>query len=306
MKYIQQALDSVLMQKVNFSWNVVIADDYSTDGTREILLEYKEKYSDLLHLILQENNVGASQNCIDLLSYPNCKYIAYLDGDDYWTDPYKLQKQIDFLENNPEYGICYSKARFYIQNSKKFLKRNYGRQLKAENLDDLITNNGQIPSLTVCVRKELLPRYYHEIKPDTRWFLLGDRPFWIWIAYNSKIHYFDEIFGVYRVVNKSASHPNSYDKKKEYHTEYYSIKIFFADLYDRSYLKNIIEDKMYLTLANLSIKFKKYTEFREYISKVKRSTKRVKMKKVIAKSLLFMMIYHYLSYYKSKLNSLMK
>lgn len=102
--YIKQAIDGVLMQKVDFAWELIIADDFSTDGTREIVLEYKNKYPDLIKLILQEKNVGAAQNFIDLINAPKSKYIAYFEGDDYWTDPLKLQKQVDFLEANPEYS----------------------------------------------------------------------------------------------------------------------------------------------------------------------------------------------------------
>ncbi len=105
-KYIEQAIEGVLMQKVNFSWEIVIADDCSVDGTREILLAYQKKHPELIKLILQEKNVGAYNNWMDLMHYPQSKYIACLDGDDYWTNPLKLQKQVDFLEANPDYAIC--------------------------------------------------------------------------------------------------------------------------------------------------------------------------------------------------------
>ena len=100
----------MLEQKVNFTWELIIADDYSTDGTREIVLDYKEKYPDLIKLIIQKNNVGATQNFIDLISTPQSKYIAYLDGDDYWIDPYKLQKQVGFMEANKKASLCYHKV----------------------------------------------------------------------------------------------------------------------------------------------------------------------------------------------------
>ena len=90
--FIKQAIDGVLMQKVDFAWELIIADDFSTDGTREILLEYKNKYPDFIKLILQEKNVGSAQNLIDLITVPISKYITYFDGDDYWIDPLKLQK----------------------------------------------------------------------------------------------------------------------------------------------------------------------------------------------------------------------
>jgi glycosyltransferase involved in cell wall biosynthesis len=105
--YIRQAIESVLMQKVNFDWELIIAEDCSTDTTRAIVLEYKEKYPDFIKLILQKKNVGPARNWENLIETPKSKYIAYFEGDDYWTDPLKLQKQVDFLEENEEYGICF-------------------------------------------------------------------------------------------------------------------------------------------------------------------------------------------------------
>jgi glycosyltransferase involved in cell wall biosynthesis len=115
--YIREAIDGVIMQKVNFAWELIIADDFSTDGTREIVLDYKEKYPDLIKLILPNENTKALI-FIDLISTPQSKYIAYLDGDDYWTDKYKLQKQVDFMEKNKEYSLCASRYKLIDENSK--------------------------------------------------------------------------------------------------------------------------------------------------------------------------------------------
>ena len=106
--YIEQAIEGVLMQSVNFSWELIIADDFSTDGTREILLKYKEKYPNFIKLLLQEKNVGPGKNFSDLLNEPQSKYIAYFEGDDYWIDPLKLQKQVDFIESHPDYVLIHS------------------------------------------------------------------------------------------------------------------------------------------------------------------------------------------------------
>ena len=95
----------MIRQKVNFTWELIIADDYSTDGTREIIIEYEKKYPDFIKLLFQNDNVGPMKNFIDLISTPQSKYIAYLEGDDYWTDQTKLSFQYNFLENNPEYVL---------------------------------------------------------------------------------------------------------------------------------------------------------------------------------------------------------
>jgi len=109
--FIRQAIDSVLMQELDFTWEIIIADDCSTDGTREILLEYKAKYPDLIKLILQGENVGPSRNWYDLIYSTNSKYIAYLEGDDYWIDNKKLKTQYEHLENQPNINMCLHNAK---------------------------------------------------------------------------------------------------------------------------------------------------------------------------------------------------
>jgi glycosyltransferase involved in cell wall biosynthesis len=105
------------MQELNVPWQVVVADDFSTDGTREILKEYETKYPDRLRLILQKKNVGPEKNWHDLLKYPTSKYMLYTEGDDYFTDVHKLQKQIDFLEANPEYSLCFHRVNVMFEDA---------------------------------------------------------------------------------------------------------------------------------------------------------------------------------------------
>ena len=106
-KYIRQTLDSVFMQKTNFNFEVIVGEDASPDNTREILLEYKEKYGDQLVLVLHDKNLGVSANAVSVRAKVRGKYTASLEGDDYWIDEYKLQKQYDILENNPRYSAVY-------------------------------------------------------------------------------------------------------------------------------------------------------------------------------------------------------
>ncbi|MCR4675572.1 MAG: glycosyltransferase [Lachnospiraceae bacterium] len=105
-KYIRKAIESVLMQKRDFDIEILIGDDASSDQTSDILREYDNKYPGLFRLKLHENNVGATKNSHDIYSKAKGKYLALLEGDDYWTDDQKLQKQVDFLEMNPEYVGC--------------------------------------------------------------------------------------------------------------------------------------------------------------------------------------------------------
>lgn len=118
--FIRQAIEGVLMQQVNFPIEIIIADDFSTDGTREIVIEYQQKHPDLIKLILQEKNVGAAQNWIDLIYAPQSKYIAYFEGDDYWLASDKLQKQVDFLEANNEYSFAFHQGLKINEHNSKY------------------------------------------------------------------------------------------------------------------------------------------------------------------------------------------
>ena len=107
--YISKAVESVIKQKTNFPYELIIGDDCSTDGTRDILLKYQENYPERIRLILHpEKNRGVpgKLNFISTLKAASGKFLALLDGDDYWTSSQKLQKQVDFLQNNPEYAVC--------------------------------------------------------------------------------------------------------------------------------------------------------------------------------------------------------
>lgn len=105
-KYIEQALDSILMQKVSFNYEILVGDDASTDATVPILLEYKKRYPDIIKLFLNKENVGATRNAYNLLMKAEGEYLATCEGDDYWTDENKLQLQVDFLEKHDEFVGC--------------------------------------------------------------------------------------------------------------------------------------------------------------------------------------------------------
>lgn len=104
--YIAQALDSILMQKTSFPYEILVGDDSSTDKTLEIVEEYRKKYPGVIHIVKHKKNVGASRNAYDTMSESKGKYLASCEGDDFWTDSKKLQLQVDFLEANKDYIAC--------------------------------------------------------------------------------------------------------------------------------------------------------------------------------------------------------
>ncbi len=108
--YIRSALDGFLMQKTNFKYKIFVGEDKGPDGTADIIREYAEKYPDKVIPFIREENMGAQANLIDLCKHANSPYIAFCEGDDYWTDEYKLQKQYDYMQANEKIRVCYARA----------------------------------------------------------------------------------------------------------------------------------------------------------------------------------------------------
>jgi glycosyltransferase involved in cell wall biosynthesis len=106
-RYIAQAIESVLMQQVSFDYEIVIGEDCSTDSTRKIVSDYASRYPDRIRLLLHERNLGPGRNVAETLRSCQGEYVASLDGDDYWTSPHKLQKQVDFLDDHLECVLCF-------------------------------------------------------------------------------------------------------------------------------------------------------------------------------------------------------
>lgn len=123
--YLRKLLDSILMQKVDFKYEIVVDDDHSPDNSRDILLEYKDKYPDRMVLSLRDSNVGGSKNMYGVLRQCRGKYIAILEGDDWWECDDKLQYQFDFMEKHPEYvGMyCNSWCELSLTEEKRKLRR---------------------------------------------------------------------------------------------------------------------------------------------------------------------------------------
>jgi glycosyltransferase involved in cell wall biosynthesis len=203
-KFIAKAVDSVRMQRVTFDYEIVIGEDCSTDNTRDIVIDYKNKYPDKICLLLRETNLGGRRNFIDALKSCKGKYIALLEGDDYWISPHKLQKQVDFLDSHPECAICFHNVMviydnnpeishpFYVQNPNGPFTQAKPKPIST--LEDLVRGNFiQTPS--VMFRAPLFegfPDWYYTLP-------LGDWPLHILNAEHGNIKYINEIMGVYRV-----------------------------------------------------------------------------------------------------------
>lgn len=195
-EYLKECLDGMLSQKTDFNFEIVAGEDCSKDNSREILLNYQKLYPGKFKLLLHSDNIGACRNQHEILINSKGKYIAICEGDDYWTDPLKLQKQVDFLEKNEDYSLCFHKT--------KILKSN------GEIIDDFITT---VPE-NYQLRKTLAEKHNYIHTPtvlfrnvltqedlDSEEFNrspIGDYFLYMQITKYGKIGYLEDCMAVYR------------------------------------------------------------------------------------------------------------
>jgi glycosyltransferase involved in cell wall biosynthesis len=194
-QYIAQALESVLMQEADFDYEVVVGEDCSTDATRSILLDYRSRFGDRLRPLLRDNNIGMHANLIQTLEACKGRYVALLEGDDYWISPEKLSRQADLLDEQPELAMCFHDVKCVFEPGCEIHDPKLTRASKLVfTLDDLLEKN-LMHSCSVMFRRGLfrvVPRWYFTLP-------LGDWPLHILNAQHGNIGYIDAVMGAYRV-----------------------------------------------------------------------------------------------------------
>ncbi|RKE97993.1 glycosyltransferase family 2 protein [Ichthyenterobacterium magnum] len=228
--YIKQAIESVLMQKTNFNYKLFIGEDCSTDKTAEICKQLKKRYPDKIYLILNQKNLGPSKNAkqiYDLCLKSDAKYIAMLEGDDYWTDPLKLQKQIDFLKKNDSFSGSFHNTMSTNEsdvNTSFVPWRVYNKEVY--NLDDTISKIALFHTSSFVFRKnvEFIPDWVLKVQS-------GDMALFAIIASKGSLHRIDEYMSVYRKNEKGIT---NHITKKAYHKSRIVLQLHFKENFNVS------------------------------------------------------------------------
>lgn len=212
-KFVAKMLDSLLMQETNFPFEIIVADDFSKDGTVAILKDYQVRYPDKIRLLLQERNLGLNgkYNALKCFAMARGEYIAQFDGDDYLTSPHKLQRQIDMLDANPSYSACYHNAEVIFDDNSAAPYLCNTLKKKEIVVDDLI---GEEELCFIATSSLVFRRLDFENNPDPEWTNLstsGDIPRNIMFASRGPIGYIDEVMSVYRKNRGGASFADNYE-----------------------------------------------------------------------------------------------
>lgn len=261
--YIRDAIESFLMQKVEFPIEILIHDDASTDNTARIIKEYEKDYPEIIKPIYQiENQHSKKIKISSTYLYPNARgeYIAICEGDDYWTDPYKLQKQIDYLEKHPECSLVIHAAKIVnaIDNQVVEIVRP-SKTSKTFNVEELILGGGGFFATNSMVYRSKygknLPAFYNNAP-------IGDFPLTIYLSLAGEVYYMDQIMSVYRYLvpgSWTSSQLGSIEKQIS-HSEKILKMFDEIDLYSNYKYSSIIEKKKAFKKFNLLIQQGKINE----------------------------------------------
>jgi glycosyltransferase involved in cell wall biosynthesis len=198
--YIREAIEAVLMQKTNFPIELIIGEDCSNDNTRKIVREYEKKYPAIIVGQYPETNRGMMENFTTVLQSARGKYIALCEGDDYWTDPLKLQKQVDFLEENGDYSLCvggFKKVNVYTNETENIIKNISG--LERNNKGYTFTLNDTKKSWITKTLTAVFRNDKNILNQITNYKYGRDINLFYHILKTGKGYYFTEIMGVYRI-----------------------------------------------------------------------------------------------------------
>lgn len=259
--YIKEALASLVAQRTSFSFEILVGDDNSTDNTRQIVEQYKDKYPDLIRLMPKVPNKGLLRNYIDTLKNCRGKYIAFCAGDDYWHDPLKLEKEVKFLEENPDYGLIHTDVNHFYEREGVLLE-NKKTKAKARIpegyvFESLLTRSFSISALTACYVKKYVDQYVDFDEFLKEGFVYEDYPTWVELSRHTKFKYLAESTATYRVVFGSISRPAELKRKYQFLDERLKITRYFIKKYNvKQEIAQKVENKYYLEKFNISYRYK--------------------------------------------------
>jgi glycosyltransferase involved in cell wall biosynthesis len=202
-KFIEQMLEGALRQRTNFDFDIIIGDDASMDGNALIINHYAKKYPNKIKAFLHRKNLGPTEprelggknNVGFLFSQAQSEYIALCEGDDYWTDPLKLQKQVDFLDNNLDYSLCHHQMEVVYEDNSTSHSFNDDNQKDTSTIKDLLADKTWFLGTASTVFRNV----FINGMPDWWWKTAsGDLGIFVEVARYGKIKYLPETMGAYR------------------------------------------------------------------------------------------------------------
>ncbi len=286
-KYIAKAIESALAQKADFKYNIIISDDCSSDSTSLICSDFALQNPERILFNKNKENVGLVSNYKVAFGLCKSKYIAILEGDDFWNDVNKLQGQIGIMERNPEIGLVHTNCNRLIEDDSGLIQLKDSKPRKIHNgmVSEMLLYRNFIISITACFRTDLLVKHIFLDDYSKNNAATIDYSLWTEMSFYTNFFYLDKITATYRVHKNSISNSGSFAKREDYFNRGRQMKMYILNKYKP--LKPTFSEieKLYdWGLCKLAIRMCDYAGFRKYISRLKNKEFRFRMLYHLTKS----------------------
>ena len=262
--FIRQALDSIMMQKGPFEMEVVVGNDCSTDGTTAVIEEYEMKYPEILRVLPMERNLGMHLNVDRSLAAGRGRYVAIIEGDDYWSDTQKLARQVAFLEENPDFSFCFHNALVMYEDGSGRTNHPMTQLAKSEYTLDDITQGWHIATASVMYRNGLLPRMPTWVYEGTA----SDLVIFTFLAEKGRVGYLSQTMSVYRINNGVTRAGQQERHMLGILRMHENLDRYLKFRYHRNFIAKFAED--YLILAGLTLASGERVKARRYLLRAMR------------------------------------
>lgn len=252
-KYIAQAIESVLLQECDFKYQLIIGEDRSIDNTRAICQEFAIKHPGQIVLLPATANLGLVLNYKQLFEASSTKYVAILEGDDYWIDKDKLQMQVNIMEKDSSIGLVHTRSSSLYEDGDIKLNTHLRNSSKIgiDLFEEIICGKYTISPLTVCFRQAIFTQFVNYEFCISNKLKTIDFFLWLEMSMHTKFFFIDKVTGHYRILSSSISNSNNYEKFKGWHEK----AILTLDYYKLKYpISKPIEKKIYNVISSEAVK----------------------------------------------------
>lgn len=282
-RWIDEALQCILDQKVGFSFELLVAEDCSTDGTREIVFDFARRYPDVVKVVTSDENIGGRLNGQRAHGPVRGEYIAYCEGDDFWNDDRTLAKLVGFLEENPDYGMVHTHANLYMAKDGKITKN--AQRMPTDLVDDdayfeILTRRREIVSSSVCVRKSVLDEVFeNNDECFSERFLMGDTQRWMEVARLTKIKCIHEPLVTYRHLEESYTKSKDPNKILDFTLNVRELQYHYLDKYPcPDEVRQTVRERMSLSVLRRAYDACRYEQAESAIAELRAIGKTVPLR----------------------------
>jgi glycosyltransferase involved in cell wall biosynthesis len=285
-EYVEDAIQSVLHQQCSFPFRILISDDCSTDATYQVCQKFLLLYPDKITLSRNSANLGVGRNYVQALMQSSAKYIAILEGDDFFLDPLKLQKQVDLLESQAEIGLVHANYQVLFSDGSKKLGHSFSKpnQLSGKLFDSVLSENTICPA-TVCLRSGLLKEFVDLKFVADNDLKTVDLFLWLEFSYRSEIAYLKDVMSVYRLSPGSVSNNNSSEKVLSFFHTVNKILTYYESKFEiNKHKMAAARNRLYEPLIRKLVIARDYSRAKDFADKIEVQSLKDFVFKVIGRS----------------------